>query len=147
MMATPTYVLVWPTQRERNGIDPPRDLTIRRSPARGNPGPASRQPRKEWRKPGAPRFTIMWAPRDWAWGMNARSSRRLHSTKPCSRSTRDIETGEMIEEPGRREKIITALTDCATLHLLRSKEWRNGHDPCPCGRTSGSFEAGGRKGG
>lgn len=141
MMATPTYVLgMAETARNKMGIDP-TGLTIRRITCAGEPGasiPTTKKRMEEaWR---AKVYDHAGATEIGAWsyecteqpgGMHVNEAFFLVEIE-------DMETGEIIEEPGRRGKmIITALDRCAQPCVRFDAkdviEWAA--DSCPCGRT------------
>jgi len=142
MMATPTYVLgMADTARKKLGIDPPRDLTIRKITCAGEPGasiPATKKRMEEaW---GAKVYDHVGATEIGAWGYECEEQPGgLHINEAMFLvQLVDIETGEMIEEPGRKGKIIITALDriaqpCICFDSKDVAEWAT--DPCPCGRT------------
>lgn len=142
MMATPTYVLgMADTARKKLGIDPARDLTIRKITCAGEPGasiPSTKQRMEEaW---GAKVYDHVGATEIGAWGFECTAQPGgLHVNEALFLTQlEDIETGEIIEEPGRRGKIVITALDriaqpCIRFDSKDVAEWSK--DPCPCGRT------------
>jgi phenylacetate-CoA ligase len=141
MMATPTYVLSMASvARERLGIDP-ATLTIERITCAGEPGaliPATKRRMEEaW---GAKVFDHAGATEIGAWGYECEAqSGGLHVNEALFLvEIEDMETGEIIEGPGRRGRMIITALDRMAQPCIRfdSKdiiEWAP--EPCPCGRT------------
>jgi phenylacetate-CoA ligase len=141
MMATPTYVLgMADTARNKLGIDP-ASLTINKITCAGEPGASIPSTKKRMEEAwGAKVYDHAGATEIGAWsyecveqpgGMHANEGLFLVEIQ-------DIETGETIEEPGRRGKMIITALDRFAQPCIRfdSKdiiEWAE--DPCPCGRT------------
>jgi len=141
MMATPTYVLgMADTARNKLGIDP-ASLTIDKITCAGEPGASIPSTKKRMEEAwGAKVYDHAGATEIGAWsyecveqpgGMHANEGLFLVEIQ-------DIETGEYIEEPGRRGKMIITALDRFAQPCIRfdSKdiiEWAE--DPCPCGRT------------
>ena len=141
MMGTPTYMLnLADVARARLSIEP-ADLTIARITCAGEPGasiPATKQRMEEaW---GAKVFDHAGATEIGAWsyecleqpgGMHVNEGLFLVEIE-------DLETGQLITEPGRRGKMIITALDRMAQPCIRfdSKdiiEWAA--DPCPCGRS------------
>ncbi|KPJ78896.1 MAG: phenylacetate--CoA ligase [Deltaproteobacteria bacterium SG8_13] len=141
MMATPTYVLgMAETARKKMGIDP-SELTIGRITCAGEPGasiPATKKRMEEaW---GAKVYDHAGATEIGAWSYECiEQSGGLHVNEACFLvEIEDMETGEIIEEPGRRGKMIITALDryaqpCVRFDAKDVIEWAA--DPCPCGRT------------
>ena len=141
MMATPTYVLgMADTARNKLGIDP-ASLSIDKITCAGEPGASIPTTKKRMEEAwGAKVYDHAGATEIGAWsyecveqpgGMHANEGLFLVEIE-------DIETGETIEEPGRRGKMIITALDRFAQPCIRfdSKdiiEWAA--DPCPCGRT------------
>src|SRR4030067_2044805 len=119
MMATPTYVLgMADTARKKLGIDPAKDLPISKITCAGEPGasiPSTKQRMEEaW---GAKVYDHVGATEVGAWGFECTSQPGgLHVNEALFLiQLEDMETGEIIEEPGRKGKaIITALDRMAS---------------------------------
>ncbi len=142
MMATPTYVLgMADTARKKLGIDPPRDLTIRKITCAGEPGasiPATKKRMEEaW---GAKVYDHVGATEIGAWGFECTEQPGgLHINEAMFLvQLEDLETGAIIQEPGRKGKIVITALDriaqpCIRFDSKDVAEWAK--DPCPCGRT------------
>ena len=141
LMGTPTYILsMAATAKNKMGIDPSA-LTINKITCAGEPGasiPSTKKRMEEmW---GAKVYDHAGATEIGAWsyechlqpgGMHANEALFLVEIE-------DIETGEIINEPGRRGKMIITALDRHAMPCIRfdSKdiiEWAP--EPCPCGRT------------
>ena len=141
MMATPTYVLgMAETARSKMGIDPSR-LTIRRITCAGEPGasiPATKRRMEDaW---GAKVYDHAGATEIGAWSYECTAQPGgLHVNEAFFLvEIEDMETGEIIEEPGRRGRMIITALDriaqpCVRFDAKDVIEWAA--HPCPCGRT------------
>jgi phenylacetate-CoA ligase len=141
MMATPTYVLgMAETAREKMGIDP-TELGIRRITCAGEPGASipstKRRLQEAW---GAQVFDHAGATEIGAWSFEcSHQSGGLHVNEALFLvEIEDLETGEIIETPGRRGKMIITALDrigqpCIRFDSKDVIEWDP--QPCPCGRT------------
>ncbi len=140
MMATPTYVLGMAETAKSMGIDP-RSLSIRRITCAGEPGasiPATKKRMEEaW---NAKVFDHAGATEIGAWSFECEAqSGGLHVNEALFLvEIQDPQTGEYIEEPGRRGKMIITALDRQAQPCIRfdSKdliEWAP--EPCSCGRT------------
>ncbi len=140
MMATPTYVLGMADTAKRMGIDP-RSLSIRKITCAGEPGasiPATKKRMEEaW---NARVYDHAGATEIGAWSFECEAQcGGLHVNEPFFLvEIQDVETGEYIEAPGRRGKMIITALDRQAQPCIRfdSKdiiEWAA--DPCSCGRT------------
>ncbi|MBW1996985.1 MAG: AMP-binding protein [Deltaproteobacteria bacterium] len=141
MMATPTYVLgMADTARNKLGIDP-ASLTIEKITCAGEPGasiPSTKRRMEEaW---GAKVYDHAGATEIGAWCYECEAQPGgLHVNEAFFLvEIVDIETGEPIEEPGKRGKMIITSLDRQAQPCIRfdSKdiiEWDP--KPCPCGRT------------
>jgi phenylacetate-CoA ligase len=142
MMATPTYVLgMADTARKKLGIDPAKELNIERITCAGEPGasiPATKRRMEEaW---GAKVFDHIGATEIGAWSYECQEQPGgLHVNEGLFLvQIEDIETGEIIEEPGRPGKMVITALDRIAQPCIRfdSKDIIMWHeDPCPCGRT------------
>ena len=141
MMATPTYVLgMADTARKKLGIDPAKDLTIRKITCAGEPGasiPSTKQRMEEaW---GAKVYDHVGATEIGAWGFECAAQRGLHVNEALFLvQLEDVETGEIVDEPGRKGKIIITALDriaqpCIRFDSKDIAEWAT--DACTCGRT------------
>ncbi len=142
MMGTPTYVLgMADTARHKLGLDPARDLCIEKILCAGEPGasiPATKRRMEEaW---GAKVYDHVGATEIGAWGFECTAqSGGLHVNEALFLvELEDIETGERIDEPGRRGKLVITALDreaqpCIRFDSKDIAEWAA--EPCPCGRT------------
>jgi phenylacetate-CoA ligase len=142
IMATPTYVLgMADSARKKLGIDPTRDLSIRKITCAGEPGasiPSTKQRIEEaW---GAKVYDHVGATEIGAWAYEcADQPGGLHVNEAFFLAQlEDIETGKIIEEPGRKGKVIITALDriaqpCIRFDSKDVAEWSA--DPCSCGRT------------
>jgi len=141
MAATPTYVLgMADTARRKLGVDPAKDLQIRRITVAGEAGgsvPATKKRMEEaW---GAKVFDHVGATEIGAWSFECRYQSGLHINEALFLvEIEDIDSGEIITEPGRRGKmVITALNrmaqPCIRFDSKDVIEWSP--DKCECGRT------------
>ena len=141
MMATPTYVLgMAETARSKMGIEP-SDLTIRRITCAGEPGASIPTTKKRMEDAWAAKvYDHAGATEIGAWsyecseqpgGMHANEAFFLIEIE-------DLETGSIIETPGKRGKMIITALDryaqpCIRFDAKDVIEWTA--TPCPCGRT------------
>jgi len=141
MMATPTYVLgMADTARRKLGIDPARDLQIRRITVAGEPGgsiPATKKRMEEaW---GAKVYDHIGATEIGAWSYECTHQAGLHVNEGLFLvEIEDVNTGELITAPGKRGKMVITALDRMAQPCIRfdSKdiiEWSP--DECECGRT------------
>lgn len=142
LAATPTYVLgMADTARNKLGIDPAKDLNIRKISVAGEPGgsiPATRKRMEEaW---GAKVYDSTGATEIGHWGYECEAQCGLHVNDAFHLvEIEDIETGEAITEPGRRGSMVVTTFDRLAHPCIRfdSKdviEW-NSMEKCECGRT------------
>ena len=106
MMATPTYVLgMADTALKKLGINPAKDLTIRKITCAGEPGasiPSTKRRMEEaW---GAKVYDHVGATEVVAWGFECvEQPGGLHVNEALFLvELEDLETGQLIEEPGRK---------------------------------------------
>ena len=141
MMATPTYILgMADTARNKLGIDP-STLTIEKISCAGEPGASIPTTKKRMEEAwGAKVYDHAGATEIGSWsyecleqpgGMHVNEALYLVEIE-------DQESGETIEVPGRRGKMIITAFDRYAMPCIRfdSKdiiEWAP--EPCPCGRT------------
>jgi len=148
MMATPSYVLTMAdTARNKMGIDPAGDLTIRRIVCAGEPGagiPSTRKRMEEaW---GAKVFDHVGATEIGAWGFECQEQAGLHINEALFLvEVEDLVTGEPIIEAGKKGRMVITALDRMAQPCIRfdSKdvvEWAEG--PCACGRTFRLFKGG-----
>ena len=148
MMATPTYVLGMAETARGMGLDPARDLQVRRITCAGEPGasiPATKRRMEEaW---GAKVYDHCGATEIGAWGFECEEqSGGIHVNEALFLAqVEDLETGALVEEPGRRGRLIITALDRIGMPCVRfdSKdvvEWAE--EPCACGRTFRLFKGG-----
>lgn len=142
MMATPTYVLgMADTAVNKLGMNPAVDLHIRRITCAGEPGaliPATKKRMEQaW---NAKVFDHAGATEIGAWSFECSSQPgALHVNEAMFLAEiEDLETGEIISEPGRRGKLIITALDRIAQPCIRfdSKdiiEWSD--EQCDCGRS------------
>ena len=141
LMATPTYILgMAETAREKMGIDP-TELGIRRITCAGEPGASIPSTKKRLQEAwGAQVFDHAGATEIGAWSFEcAHQSGGMHVNEALFLvEIEDIQTGEIIDTPGRRGKMIITALDrigqpCIRFDSKDVIEWDD--QPCPCGRT------------
>lgn len=141
MVATPTYVLgMADTAVRKLGIDPAKDLQVRKITVAGEPGgsiPATRKRMEEaW---GAKVYDHVGATEIGAWSFECVYQSGSHINEALFLvEIEDVETGKIITEPEKRGKmVITNLyrqaQPCIRFDSKDIIEWR-GHQ-CECGRT------------
>ncbi|HEY55159.1 MAG TPA: phenylacetate--CoA ligase [Dehalococcoidia bacterium] len=141
LMATPTYILgMADTARKKLGIDPARDLYIRKITAAGEPGaciPATKKRMEEmW---GAKVYDQVGATEIGHWGFECQAQAGLHVLEAFHLvEIEDIESGQAITEPGRRGKLVITTFDrfahpCIRFDSKDISEWSP--DQCQCERT------------
>ena len=138
--ATPTYVLGLADTAKKIGIDP-RSIGIKRITCAGEPGaaiPTTKQRIEDaW---GAKVYDHIGATEIGAWSyMCTHQSRGLHVNEAFFLvEIEDVETGEIIEEPGKNGKMIITAFDRMAKPCIRfdSKDVIRWADySCDCGRT------------
>ncbi len=141
MMATPTYVLgMADTARNKMGIDP-RSLSINKITCAGEPGAGipttKRRIEEAW---GSKVFDHAGATEIGAWSFEcADQPHGMHVNEGLFLvEIEDLDTGKIIEEPGKRGKMIITALDrraqpCVRFDSKDIIEWDP--DPCTCGRT------------
>jgi len=141
MMGTPTYMLnMADVARERLGVDP-AGLSIQRITCAGEPGASIPSTKKRMQEAwGAKVFDHAGATEIGAWSFEcAEQPGGMHVNEGLFLvEIEDLNTGELIEEPGRKGKMIITALDRLAQPCLRfdSKdiiEWAA--EPCPCGRS------------
>ena len=148
MMGTPTYILgMADTARNKMGIEP-SSLGIHKITCAGEPGASilSTKNRMEaaW---GAKVYDHAGATEIGAWSYECREQPGgMHINEACFLvEIEDVETGEIIEETGRRGKMVITALDRMAQPCIRfdAKDiimWSD--EPCPCGRTFRLIEGG-----
>lgn len=142
IMGTPTYILsMADVARKKLGLDPPKDLWIRKITCAGEPGasvPSTKQRIQEaW---GARVFDHVGATEIGAWSYECQEQPGgLHVNEAMFLvEIEDLETGRLIEEPGKPGKMVITAFDRLAQPCVRfdSKDiimWSE--EPCPCGRS------------
>lgn len=140
MGATPTYVLGMADTARAMGIEPSRDLFIRKITVAGEPGgsvPATRKRMEDaW---GAKVYDQAGSTEAGHWGWECQYQSGLHVNEAFHLiEIEDTNTGEIITEPGRRGKMVVTTFNRMAQPCIRfdSKdiiEWSP--DKCECGRT------------
>ena len=141
LMGTPTYILgMADTARSKMGIAP-AELGITKITCAGEPGASipSTKSRMEtaW---GAKVYDHAGATEIGAWSYECREQPGgMHVNEACFLvEIEDMDTGEIIEEPGRQGKMVITALDRLAQPCIRfdAKDvimWAD--EPCPCGRT------------
>jgi phenylacetate-CoA ligase len=141
MGATPTYVLgMAETARTKLGLDPPRDLYIRKITVAGEPGgsiPATRKRMEEaW---GAKVYDQVGSTEIGHWGWECRYQAGLHVNEALFLvEIEDIDTGKPITEPGKKGKMVVTSFNrmaqpCIRFDVKDIIQWNP--RSCECGRT------------
>jgi len=141
MMATPTYVLgMADTARNKMNIDP-AGLGIKKITCAGEPGAGIPSTKKRMQDAWAARvYDHAGATEIGAWSFECREQPHgMHVNEAFFLvEVEDVDTGEIIEEPGRRGKMVITALDryaqpCVRFDAKDIIEW----DPslCDCGRT------------
>jgi phenylacetate-CoA ligase len=148
MMGTPTYILgMAETARSKMGIDPSQ-LTIRRITCAGECGASIPSTKKRledaW---NAKVYDHAGATEIGAWSFEcAEQPGGMHVNEAMFLvEIEDVETGEIIEEPGRRGKMIITALDrqaqpCVRFDSKDVIEWAA--EPCACGRSARLIKGG-----
>jgi len=142
LMATPTYVLgMADTAKTKLGIDPAKDLDIRRITVAGEPGgsiPSTRKRMEEaW---GAKVYDHAGATEIGHWGYECEAQCGLHINEALHLvEIEDIDTGEPITGPGKKGSMVITSFDrlahpCVRFDSKDIIEW-SPVEKCECGRT------------
>lgn len=147
-MATPTYVLGMAETARKMGIDPAKDLQIERITCAGEPGASVAATKKRMEESwGAKVYDHVGATEIGAWSYECLAqSGGLHVNDAFFLvEIEDLETGEIIETPGKSGKMVITAFDRIGKPCIRfdSKDviQLSGH-ACPCGRTFGMINGG-----
>jgi phenylacetate-CoA ligase len=141
LMATPTYVLgMADTAMNKLGIDP-RTLGVNKITCAGEPGASIPSTKKRMEEAwGAKVFDHAGATEIGAWSYECEAQPGgMHVNEALFLvEIVDVETGEVIEEPGRQGKMIITALDrqaqpCVRFDSKDIIEWDP--KPCPCGRS------------
>jgi phenylacetate-CoA ligase len=148
MMATPTYILsMADTARNKLNIDP-RSLSIRKITCAGEPGASILSTKQRMQEAwNAKVYDHAGATEIGAWSFECEEQPGgLHVNEAFFLvEIQDLQTGEYIEEPGKRGKMIITALDrqgqpCIRFDSKDVIEWQD--EPCPCGRTSRLIKGG-----
>jgi phenylacetate-CoA ligase len=141
-MATPTYILgMADTARKKLGLDPAKDLSIRRITSAGEPGacvPATKKRMEEaW---GAKVFDQVGATEIGHWGFECEAQCGEHVLEAFHLlEIEDVETGSPITAPGHSGSMVITTFDRLAHPCIRfdSKDvvQLSSIDRCECGRT------------
>lgn len=141
MMATPTYALgMADTARRKLGIEPARDLHIKRITVAGEPGGSipttKRRIEEAW---GAKVYDELGATEIGPWGYECQCQSGVHVNEALFLlEVEDLDTGEIISEPGRKGKMVITAFDRMAQPCIRfdSKDIiQLSPNECECGRT------------
>jgi len=142
LMGTPTYILnMADVAKSKLGLDPARDLSVRRITCAGEPGgsiPATKKRVQEaW---GAKLYDHIGATEIGAWSYECREQPGgLHVNEGLFLvQIEDPVTGKLIEEPGQPGKMVITAFDrlaqpCVRFDAKDIIMWQE--EPCPCDRT------------
>jgi phenylacetate-CoA ligase len=141
-MATPTYILgMADVARKKLGLDPAKDLYIKKITAAGEPGacvPATKKRMEEaW---GAKVYDQVGATEIGHWGFECQAQAGLHVLEAFHLvEIEDIDTGAAITEPGKRGSMVITTFDryahpCIRFDSKDVIEW-SPIERCQCGRT------------
>jgi len=148
MGATPTYILGMADRAHKLGIDPAKDLNIKRITVAGEPGgsvPTTKKRMEDlW---GCKVYDHIGATEIGAWSYECTEQPgALHINEALFLvEVEDIDTGELITEPGKRGKMIITALDrigkpCIRFDSKDVIEWSA--KDCDCGRTFRMIEGG-----
>lgn len=147
MGATPTYVLGMAETARKMGIDPPKDLFIRKITVAGEPGgsiPATRKRMEEaW---GAKVYDQVGSTEIGHWGWECQHQSGLHVNEALFLvEIEDVDTGEPITGPGKRGKMVVTSFNrqaqpCIRFDVKDLIQWNT--QQCDCGRTFRLLEGG-----
>ncbi len=142
MMATPTYVLgMADTAKKKLGINPAKDLNVKRITCAGEPGASIHTTKKRMEEAwGAKVFDHIGATEIGAWSYECQEQPGgLHVNEGLFLvQIEDQETGKIIEKPGKPGKMVITALDRIAQPCIRfdSKDIIMWHEEqCPCGRT------------
>ncbi len=148
MMGTPTYILgMAETAKSKMGIDPSK-LTIERITCAGECGASIPGTKKRMEQAwGAKVYDHAGATEIGAWSFECtQQPGGMHVNEGLFLvEIEDVETGEIIAEPGRRGKMVITALDrqaqpCVRFDSKDVIEWAP--EPCSCGRTSRLIKGG-----
>ncbi|MBL7213897.1 MAG: phenylacetate--CoA ligase family protein [Desulfobacteraceae bacterium] len=148
MMATPTYVLgMADTARNSMGLKP-AEMSINKITCAGEPGASIPSTKKRMEEAwGAKVFDHAGATEIGAWSYECDCQPNgMHVNEGFFLvEIQDLETGQIIHEPGKKGKMIITALDrqaqpCVRFDSKDIIEWAE--EPCPCGRTFGLIKGG-----
>jgi len=147
MGATPTYILGMAETARGMGIDPPKDLFIRKITVAGEPGgsvPATRKRMEDaW---GAKVYDQVGSTEIGHWGWQCTHQAGLHVNEAMYLiEIEDVATGEPIDEPGQKGKMVVTTfgrmaQPCIRFDVKDLIQWNARQ--CDCGRTFRLLEGG-----
>jgi phenylacetate-CoA ligase len=147
MGATPTYILGMAETARKMGLDPPKDLSIRKITSAGEPGgsiPATRKRMEDaW---GAKVYDQVGSTEIGHWGYECRYQSGMHVNEGLYLvEIEDVETGQPIDKPGQRGKMVATNLNrmaqpCIRFDVKDIIQWNA--QPCDCGRTFRLLEGG-----
>ena len=148
MAATVSYVLnMGRVARDKMGIDPAKDLKIEKITVAGEPGgsiPATRKRMEElW---GAKVYDQCGSTEIGHWGWECHHQAGLHVNEAFFLfEIEDLETGEIITEPGKKGRLVATSLDrmaqpCIRFDAKDIIQWND--EPCECGRTFRRLDGG-----
>jgi phenylacetate-CoA ligase len=140
MGATPTYILGMAETARKMGIDPLKDLYIKKIMSAGEPGgsiPATRQRMEAaW---GAKVYDQVGSTEIGHWGWECRYQAGIHVNEGLFLvEIEDVETGKPVDRPGQRGKMVATNLNrmaqpCIRFDVKDIIQWED--RPCDCGRT------------
>jgi phenylacetate-CoA ligase len=148
MMGTPTYILgMAETAESKMDLDPSK-LTIEKITCAGECGASIPSTKKRMEQAwGAKVYDHAGATEIGAWSFECTDQPGgMHVNEALFLvELEDVETGEIIDEPGRRGKMIITALDrqaqpCVRFDSKDVIEWAD--EPCPCGRTTRLMKGG-----
>jgi len=147
-LATPTYVLGMANAARKMGLDLRKDLSIRRITCAGEPGASIPATKKRMEEAfGADVYDHCGATEIGAWGFECDAKPGgIHVNEGMFLAeVEDLKTGEIVQEPGRRGRLVITALDRVGMPCVRfdSKDvvqWAD--EPCECGRTFRVFQGG-----
>jgi phenylacetate-CoA ligase len=147
MGATPTYILGMAETARKMGLDPHKDLFIRKITSAGEPGgsiPATRKRMEDaW---GAKVYDQVGSTEIGHWGYECRFQAGLHVNEGFFLvEIEDVETGNPIDKPGKKGKMVATnlsrmAQPCIRFDVKDIIQWNE--RPCDCGRTFRLLEGG-----
>jgi phenylacetate-CoA ligase len=140
MGATPTYILGMAETARKMGINPPTDLCIRKITVAGEPGGSIPSTRKRMEDAwGAKVYDQVGSTEIGHWGWECQEQAGLHVNEGLYLvEIEDVETGEIIREPGRKGKMVVTNLNryaqpCIRFDVKDIIQWSDRQ--CDCGRT------------